>query len=57
MVRVTSFSEAGGHPDNEDAFEVRRFKGPPACRVAVDSRMTSRPSHSRTWTDSWFPSR
>jgi hypothetical protein len=31
MVGVTSFSEAGGHPINEDAFEVRRHPSDPEC--------------------------
>jgi len=29
MIRTFSFSEAGGHPDNEDAFLVRRLAGKP----------------------------
>ena len=31
MIGVTSFSEAGGHPVNEDAFEVRRHPSDPNC--------------------------
>lgn len=31
MVRVTSFSEAGGHINNEDAFEVHRHVDDPDC--------------------------
>ena len=31
MISVTTFSEAGGHPVSEDAFEVRRHPSDPEC--------------------------
>src|SRR5438093_1619805 len=31
MVNVVSFSEAGGHPANEDAYDVRQHPSDPAC--------------------------
>jgi len=35
MIRVVSFTEAGGHPENEDAFLVRPHPRDPACLLCA----------------------